>query len=63
MIEFAGAGSLQQVINASTNKKLPIGDVWHFFTQLIEGLEYIHNQGVIHRDIKPGSYYYYYYVF
>jgi serine/threonine protein kinase len=54
VIEFAGAGSVHQVVNSSPNKRLPMSDVWHFFTQMIEGLEYIHNQGVIHRDIKPG---------
>ncbi|KAL0488346.1 serine/threonine-protein kinase Stk [Acrasis kona] len=55
VIEFAGAGSLQQVINSHPNKRLPLSDVWCFFTQLIEGLEYIHNQGVVQRDIKPAN--------
>lgn len=30
-------------------------DVHRYFVQLINGLEYLHGQGVIHRDIKPGN--------
>ncbi len=41
VLEFAGAGSLQQVINSHPNKRLPLSDVWRFFRQFIEGLEYI----------------------
>ena len=26
-----------------------------YFSQLIDGLEYLHSQGVIHKDIKPGN--------
>jgi serine/threonine-protein kinase 11 len=41
VVEFAGAGSLQQVITSHPNKRLPLSDVWRFFKQFIEGLEYI----------------------
>lgn len=26
-----------------------------YFTQLIDGLEYLHSKGIVHKDIKPGN--------
>lgn len=26
-----------------------------YFQQLVDGLEYLHSQGIVHKDIKPGN--------
>ncbi|ODM91746.1 Serine/threonine-protein kinase STK11 [Orchesella cincta] len=48
-------GGLQDVLETSPNKKFPIWQAHGYFTQLIEGLEYLHSQGIVHKDIKPGN--------
>ena len=29
--------------------------VCRYFVQLVDGLEYLHGRGVVHKDIKPGN--------
>ncbi|CAH1789539.1 unnamed protein product [Owenia fusiformis] len=54
VMEFCVAG-LQEMLESTPDKKLPIWQAHKYFTQLIVGLEYLHSQGIIHKDIKPGN--------
>lgn len=29
--------------------------IHRYFTQLVDGLEYLHSKGIVHKDIKPGN--------
>lgn len=47
---------LQELLDSNPIKKcLPIHQAHNYFVQLINGLEYLHGQGIIHKDIKPGN--------
>lgn len=46
---------LQELFDRAPNNRLPISQAHHYFVQLIEGLEYLHSQGIIHKDIKPSN--------
>lgn len=46
---------LQELFDRAPGNKLPISQAHYYFVQLIDGLEYLHSQGIIHKDIKPSN--------
>ncbi|XP_063361380.1 serine/threonine-protein kinase STK11 [Cydia amplana] len=54
VMEFC-VGVLQDMLESSPGKKFPQQQAHDYFTQLLDGLEYLHGQGVVHKDIKPGN--------
>ena len=54
LLEFAPGGSLADIIEPY--RGLGNSEACHkYFKQLLAGTEYLHDQGVVHRDIKPDN--------
>lgn len=52
-MEYAPRGDLLNLIIESERKKISEPEARFFFHQLIDALEYMHENGYFHRDIKP----------
>ena len=57
IIENAENGDLNDFIESHIKMKryIPEDELWSIFLQCMQGLTYVHEMGVIHRDIKPGN--------
>jgi serine/threonine protein kinase len=53
VMPYFAQGSLKQLL--SQRARLPIPEALHFIFQLLDALQYAHERGLIHRDIKPGN--------
>lgn len=52
VMDYAPGGALMDKLQAGTT--LPVDDARIIFRNIVSGLEYLHAQHVIHRDLKPG---------
>lgn len=48
-------GVLQEMLDSTPGKKLPTWQAHCYFGQLMDGLDYLHSHGIVHKDIKPGN--------
>ena len=53
VMEFVDGATLQEYVTGK--KKLTYNQIVEVIYQCAKGLDYVHRQGVIHRDLKPGN--------
>jgi len=47
--------TIQDLLDTADHKRLPTHQTHRYFLQLVDGLDYLHDARVIHKDIKPGN--------
>jgi len=54
VMEYCVCG-MSEILEQVPNNKFPEWQGHGYFIQLIDGLEYLHSKGVVHKDIKPSN--------
>jgi len=55
VMEYVGGHSLDKLLQARTDHKLPVDTALQLALELAEALDCAHGQGVVHRDLKPAN--------
>lgn len=53
LLEFCAKGELYQLLRTRRNRRFEEDTARHYFTQVTRGLQYLHRQSIVHRDVKP----------
>ena len=52
VMEYCDNGDLNQYLKLQNKRPLKEEKIWRFFLEITVGLEYIHKNKILHRDIK-----------
>ena len=53
-MEFADGGDLHKLLKEQRTRRKYFSekDIWHYAYEIMQGLEYLHQKHIMHRDIK-----------
>lgn len=54
-MEYIGGGDLDDLMRRKSGNKLPVTEAVYLMRRVAGAIAYAHEQGVIHRDLKPGN--------
>ena len=55
VMEYMGGGSVADALNEAEDHRLPVERTLQIATAVCRGLEFVHANSLIHRDVKPGN--------
>lgn len=58
LMQYCNGGSLDELIWYDGNPLRPrpqlmVSQIWHLLLDVLQGLQHLHHQGILHRDLKP----------